>query len=393
MGSERGLNNPHFNVDMTNQSPAQRGSKTVLSSVEPDRPLETLLNGFLKTIVRMTGASAGAIRLLSRDDLELYLGASTGLPSELIHSETNVSLHCGVCGEAVQDGMIHSTDTSYCARRTEGEFFSACCQGVVAVPLDFRGQCIGVFNLFFKQHQKISADIEQLLRSYAELIGLSLENVRLSRENQRMNLVAERQAIANEIHDTLSQNLFYGRLRLSVLSEAVRSENEELVQKCLGDISEALDSGQKSVRELITHFRSQMDPLGLHHALKMLIDGLKVRSSITFEYRHPGMHPELTLEQELQIFHVIREALNNIVLHSQATHARLIATLEGDVLKFQITDNGMGMSSITSPAGHYGLTIMQERAKRIGSTLDIHSAEGVGTQITLTVGPPSMESS
>ncbi len=383
------MNNPRFNVGTTPPPPAQRGLEVDLFPVEPDKPLETLLNGFLKTILRMTGARAGAIRLLSRDDMELYLGASIGLPSEIVHCESQVSLHCGICGTAVQDGLIHSTDTAYCAQRTDSAFFGPSCQGLVAVPLDFRGKCIGVLNLFFEQNRVMGEDAEQMLRSYAELIGLSLENARLSRENQRMNLIAERQAIANEIHDTLSQNLFYGRLRMSVLSEAVRAGNGELVQKCLGDISDALDSGQKSVRELITHFRSQMDPLGLHHALKMLIDGLKVRSSITFEYSHPIAHPELTLEQELQVFHVIREALNNIVLHSKATQARLVATHDDGVLKFQITDNGMGMSSIASPAGHYGLTIMHERAKRIGATLDIHSAEGVGTQITLSLPPAS----
>ncbi|MHB8354968.1 MAG: GAF domain-containing sensor histidine kinase, partial [Burkholderiales bacterium] len=345
-----------------------------------------------KTILAVAGAHAGAIRLLSRDDMELYLGASTGLPPEIIDSESRISLHCGICGTAVQDGQIHSADATYCAQRTTGTFFGTSCQGLVAVPLDFRGQNIGVLNLFFEKSHEISADVTQILRSYAELIGLSLENARLSRENQRMNLIAERQAIANEIHDTLSQNLFYGRLRMSVLSEAVRVGNDELVQKCLGDISDALDSGQKSVRELITHFRSQMDPLGLHHALKMLIDGLKVRSSISFEYTHPITHPELTLEQELQVFHVVREALNNIVLHSKATQARLLATHEANLLKFQITDNGMGMSRTTSPVGHYGLTIMHERAKRVGATLDIHSAEGVGTQITLSLSPASMES-
>jgi len=385
------LNNPRFNINATNQSPVPRGLEMNLLPVEPDKQLEALLNGFLKTILSVTGAHAGAIRLLARDDMELYLGASTGLPPEIIGSESRVSLHCGICGTAVQDGQIHSADASYCAQRTTGAFFGSSCQGLVAVPLDFRGQNIGVLNLFFEKSHEISADVAQILRSYAELIGLSLENARLSRENQRMNLIAERQAIANEIHDTLSQNLFYGRLRMSVLSEAVRVGNEELVQKCLGDIGDALDSGQKSVRELITHFRSQMDPLGLHHALKMLIDGLKVRSSISFEYNHPGTHPELTLEQELQVFHVVREALNNIVLHSKATQARLLATHEANLLKFQITDNGMGMSSIASPAGHYGLTIMQERAKRIGATLDIHSAEGVGTQITLSLRPSTME--
>ena len=385
------MNNPRFNISTAHQSPVPRGLEVNLFPVEPDKQLETLLNGFLKTILSVTGAHAGAIRLLARDDMELYLGASSGLPPEVISSESRVSLHCGICGTAVQDGQIHSTDASYCAQRTTGTFFGSSCQGLVAVPLDFRGQNIGVLNLFFEKNHEISSDVAQMLRSYAELIGLSLENARLSRENQRMNLLAERQAIANEIHDTLSQNLFYGRLRMSVLSEAVRAGNEELVQKCLGDISDALDSGQKSVRELITHFRSHMDPLGLHHALKMLIDGLKVRSSISFEYTHPITHPELTLEQELQVFHVVREALNNIVLHSKATQARLSATHETSLLKFQITDNGMGMSSIASPAGHYGLTIMQERAKRIGATLDIHSAEGVGTQITLSLRPATMD--
>jgi two-component system nitrate/nitrite sensor histidine kinase NarX len=387
------LNNPRFNIASTEPAPVPRELEMNLFPVEPDKPLETLLNGFLKTILAMTGAHAGAIRLLASDDAELYLGASTGLPPEIVRNESHVSLHCGICGTSVQDGKIHSSDTAHCAQHTEGPFFGSACLGLVAVPLDFRGQNVGVLNLFFDKKHDLSADESQLLRSYAELIGLSLENARLSRENQRMNLIAERQAIANEIHDTLSQNLFYGRLRMSVLSEAVRAGNTELVQKCLGDISEALDSGQKSVRELITHFRSQMDPLGLHHALKMLIDGLKVRSSISFDYSHPVTHPELTLEQELQVFHVVREALNNIVLHSKATQARLLATHEADNLKFQITDNGMGMSSIASPAGHYGLTIMQERARRIGATLDIHSAEGVGTQITLSLSASPTEPS
>ncbi len=385
------MNNPRINIGSTDPAPTPRGLEVNLFPVEPDKPLEALLNGFLKTILAMTGAQAGAIRLLAPDDLELYLGASTGLPPEIISSESRVSLRCGICGTSVQDGKIHSSDAAYCAQRSEGPFFGSTCQGLVAVPLDYRGQSVGVLNLFFEKTHDINLHEAQLLRSYAELIGLSLENARLSRENQRMNLIAERQAIANEIHDTLSQNLFYGRLRMSVLSEAVRVGNAELVQKCLGDISDALDSGQKSVRELITHFRSQMDPLGLHHALKMLIDGLKVRSPISFEYSHPITHPELTLEQELQVFHVLREALNNIVLHSKATQARLLATHDESGLKFQITDNGMGMSSVASPAGHYGLTIMHERAKRIGATLDIHSAEGVGTQITLSLRTSPME--
>ncbi len=184
------MNNLRFNINTSNPSPVSRGLGVNLLPVEPDKQLEALLNGFLKTILAVAGAHAGAIRLLSRDDMELYLGASTGLPPEIIDSESRVSLHCGICGTAVQDGQIHSADATYCAQRTTGTFFGTSCQGLVAVPLDFRGQNIGVLNLFFEKSHEISADVTQILRSYAELIGLSLENARLSRENQRMNLIA-----------------------------------------------------------------------------------------------------------------------------------------------------------------------------------------------------------
>ncbi|MDE2355041.1 MAG: GAF domain-containing protein [Betaproteobacteria bacterium] len=377
------MNHPRFHPEA--RAPLASLPEFGMLPIEPDKALEALLEGFLDTIMRMTGALGGAVRLVSTTGPELYLGASRGLPPELTQEESHVDLTCGVCGDAVQAGRLHSGGSAYCAERNPGTFFGGCCRGVVAVPLDFRGQRIGLFNLFFSEPRDIEPEAAQLLGSYAELIGLTLENARLVRENQRMNLLAERQSIANEIHDSLSQNLFYGRLRMSVLTEALRTGDQPLTERCLEDIGEALDSGQKSVRELITHFRSQMDPLGLHHALYMLIDSLKARSSISFEFAHPSIHPDLTLEQELQVFHVLREALNNVVLHSHATQARLAILREGPLLLFEVTDNGLGMAAATSPAGHYGLTIMQERARRIGATLDIHSAAGVGTRIVLAL--------
>jgi two-component system nitrate/nitrite sensor histidine kinase NarX len=362
---ESDLNNPHFEAGRPN--------------------CEALLDGFLGTIARMTGACAAAVRLFSDDEKTLHLGASVGLPEDVLEREAVVPRHCGACGQTMDDTRIHSASTQHCAGRVNSRFFKEECKHVVAVPLSFRGQPIGVFNLFFEEYHELAADALPMLNSYAELIGLSLENARLTRENQRMTLIAERQAIANEIHDSLSQTLFYGRLRLSVLAEALRNKNEVLATDCVDDIGDAIDAGQKSVRELITHFRCQMDPLGLHHALQALVDGMGDRSAITFEFSHPISDPGLTLEQELQIFHIVREALNNIVAHSGATEARLLVQYEDDVLIFRIDDNGSGMASLDSPSGHYGLTIMRERAKRIGAQLDITSSPGAGTHIQLAL--------
>ncbi len=81
----------------------------------------------------------------------------------------------------------------------------------------------------------------------------------------------ERQSIANEIHDSLAQTLNYARMNTTLLSDAVRNNNEVMATKYARDIDEALEIGQKAVRALITDFRSEMDPAGLLQALQTLV--------------------------------------------------------------------------------------------------------------------------
>jgi two-component system, NarL family, nitrate/nitrite sensor histidine kinase NarX len=349
--------------------------------------VKLLLDGFLETIIKSVGARAGAIRLLSSNGRELHIAGAVGLPPEIYERESNIELGCGVCGKAASEGDIQSDEVAFCARRFDIQFFGEDCRRIIAVPLEFRGNLIGVFNLFFESGQEIAADSAALLRSFAEMIGIALENARLSRENRRMNLMAERQAIANEIHDSLAQNLAYGRMRMSMLQEAVRNQDELLAHKCMREVNEALDSGQKSVRELITHFRCQMDPLGLQHALQVLVNEFGDRTGVALEYSNRVPDPGLPLEHELQVFHIVREVLANIATHSGATHASMQVTRKGKHYVFTIEDNGTGISGAPLD-GHYGLTIMRERAQRIGAEIEVESAEGHGTRVRLSLVAP-----
>jgi two-component system, NarL family, nitrate/nitrite sensor histidine kinase NarX len=350
--------------------------------------VKSLLDGFLETIIKSAGAKAGAIRLLSSNGRELHIAGAVGLPPEIFEHEGNIELDCGVCGKAASGGDIQSDEMSSCAKRFGTRFFGEDCRRIVAVPLEYRDDPIGVFNLFYESGQEIAADSTALLRSFAEMIGIALENARLSRENRRMNLMAERQAIANEIHDSLAQDLAYSRMRMSVLQEAVRTQDELLAHKCMRDINEALDTGQKSVRELITHFRCQMDPLGLQHALQVLVNEFGERTGIALEYSNRVPDPGLPLEHELQVFHIVREVLANIATHSGASHAVMQVTRKSGRYVFTIEDDGMGMSSSTSPEGHYGLTIMRERALRIGAEIEVESMAGYGTRVRLSLAVP-----
>ena len=346
--------------------------------------LKLLLDGFLETIIKSVGAGAGAIRLLSPNGRELHMAGAVGLPAEIFEHESQVDLGCGVCGKAAREGDIHSDEAATCARHAGCHYFGNGCKRVVAVPLEFRGELIGVFNLFFDSENELAEDSSRLLRSFAEMIGISLENARLARENRRMHLMAERQAIANEIHDSLAQTLVYSRMRMSMLQEAMRKQDELLAHKCIRDVNEALDSGQKSVRELITHFRCQMDPLGLQHALQVLVDEFVERTGIVLEYSNRVADPGLPLEHELQVFHIVREVLANIATHSGASHAHIHVGRKGRRYVFTIEDDGAGMSQNTQPEGHYGLTIMRERAQRIGAEIEVDSEEGRGTRVRLS---------
>jgi two-component system nitrate/nitrite sensor histidine kinase NarX len=347
--------------------------------------LSALLDGFLETIIKSLGASAGAIRLLSPSGGELQMVGAVGLPPEVIEQESHVDLNCGVCGKAAHVNGVHAAEATACAQRLRLKFFDEDCKQVIAVPLEFRGNLIGIFNLFFDDEQEIAEDSSRILRSFADLIGISLENARLARENRRMNLMAERQAIANEIHDSLAQTLVYSRMRMSVLQEAIRKQDELLAHKCLRDVNEALDSGQKSVRELITHFRCKMDPLGLQHALQILVNEFGERTGIALEYSNRVSDPGLPLDHELQVYNIVREVLANIAAHSGATEARLLVSRKDGRYVVTVEDNGTGMSSVAEPEGHYGLTIMRERAQRIGAEITVESAEGSGTRVRLSL--------
>lgn len=347
--------------------------------------LWSLLEGFLKTIVGSVGARAGAVRVLSSNGQGLQMVGAAGLPPEIFECEDDVDIGCGVCGKAVFGKDVSASDAGICAQRFNTQFFIDDCKHVVAVPLDYQDNLIGVLTLFFADAQDVPDNAVHIFRSFADLIGITLEKNMQNREMRRINLIAERQAMANEIHDSLAQTLVYTKMRTSLLLEAMRTHDELLAFKCAGDIDEALANGQKAVRELITHFRSQMDPLGLQHALQILVGEFRERTGITLVYTNRVADLNLPLEHELQVFHIVREALANVATHSGATNASLDIRHSGEHYIFTVEDNGSGIYKCTSIDGHYGLLIMRERAQRIGGEIEIESSEETGTRVQLSL--------
>lgn len=350
-----------------------------------------LLEQFLLTIIKATKASAGIVRVLSPNGLELRTIGSAGQLDDSCRSESVISTECGVCGIATNKRSIESSGIDVCKEKYGDKFFGESCKYVLAVPLatvSTESDLAGVVTLFFTTEQSINAVNKRTLQSYADLIRMALKSIWQAEDGHQTNLLDERQSIANEIHDSLAQSLYYAKIRASLLLDALKSDNDLLAFKCAQDVDEALESSQKTVRELVTHFRCQMDPKGLKFALQKLVKDFIARTSISLEYANQVDDFDLPKEYELQVFLIIRESLVNVATHSGATIARLSVSSTDGNYEFDVDDNGAGIASNDPVEGHYGLEIMRERALRIGGEVNVISLDGQGTRVQLIFSAP-----
>ena len=351
--------------------------------------LEDAVRPMLEAVVRMAGAAAGTIRLLGGDRLQLEPRVAVGMPQGMDPAGRGaLAFWCQQCAESrnpdsecVRNRLCGAED------RFSLDLSGPACRHVVAVPLRHRNAPVGTLSLHFDDACALPPETMPLLRATGDLIGVALENARLARENLRASLVSERQLMANEVHDSLAQGLTYMRMRMSLLRDAVKRGDELRAFKYWSDVDESLTGAHGRLRELITHFRSRMDPQGLRHALAEVARSFSERTGIALEFADDDADLRLPVASELQVFHIVQEALANVCRHANARHARLSLARAGGDCEVLIEDDGIGIADTgaaeAADPGHYGIAIMRERAAWLGGELTFERAPGSGTRVRL----------
>ena len=374
-----------FTAPIVNESAAALDMNAPVAPRSSD--LESLARELLDALIGAVKASAGMVRILPVNGQALQMISLIGMPAELSEAAGKAGLNCEACNETPIGRGICYIDVSECSIRQNCCYAGCQFQSIVVAPLEsgrYSGDSTGSITLFFNNPPDLFDQVSKITQTFARLLGALIEQGKSNREIRRADLIAERQSIANEIHDSLAQTLVYARMRTSLLIESVRTGNELMAAKHAYEIDEALESGQKTVRELITDFRCEMDPSGLLHAIQTLTGQFRERNNIALEYINRVADLDLLLEYEIQVYYIVREVLANIATHSGATHASLIIDAIGDKYVFTIEDNGRGGCTFTPVEGHYGMMIMRERATRINGEIRIESTEGLGTSVQLS---------
>jgi two-component system nitrate/nitrite sensor histidine kinase NarX len=355
------------------------------------------LGPMLAAIASMTGASAAVLRVAGSNPERLELAAAVGLPEAAPRAAAGaIARLCESCPEAdradsdcVRDGSCGRED------RFPAELSGWTCRHMVAVPLRAGGTSTGALNLRFAAPGGLPAATLPVLAAAADLMAAAVERDRLAHETLLKSLTSERQMMANEVHDSLAQGLTYMRMRMSLLRDAVREGDHVRAFKYWSDVDISLTNAHRRLRELITYFRSRMDPQGLLHALQETSQTFLDRTGVALEFANRVPDLDLPVGREVQVFHIVQEALANVCKHANARQARLTLDRKDAGYEIVVEDDGTGMppevaSGERGDAGHYGIAIMRERARRLGGEVTVESAPGVGTRVRLYF--PAMES-
>ncbi|MGO9446104.1 MAG: histidine kinase [Thiobacillaceae bacterium] len=259
---------------------------------------------------------------------------------------------------------------------------------VLSLPLQDMRQNYGVLQFEMPEGRELEIWQTQLLEALSRHIGIAIGTARRSEQSRRVSLLEERAALARELHDSLAQSLAYMKIqvsRLKPLVEQPRSGND--APQVLGELREGLNSAYRQLRELLTTFRLRIEGEGLAAALQTTVAEFSGRGGlpITLEIHLAGC--PLSANEEIHTLQIVREALSNVVNHAKATRARVKVDCGGDgSVSAIIEDDGIGIRKIAG-AHHYGMTIMEERAKNLGGTLTIENPATLGTRVALHFTP------
>lgn len=218
-----------------------------------------------------------------------------------------------------------------------------------------------------------------LISGFNEMVARLEEERRSSTAMALGAQEAERQRIAQELHDEVGQSL------TAVLLELKRAADRapEPLRPGLEEAREITRTSLEEVRRISQRLRpGVLAELGLLNSLRSLASDLEARSGIDVERGFaPGL-PALTPERELVVYRVAQEALTNVARHSGARRVELQLGRRGDVVVLRVADDGRGLAQAGFGGGLQG---MQERATLAGGTLSVTGRDGGGTEIRLEV--------
>ncbi|MEJ2734766.1 MAG: GAF domain-containing protein [Anaerolineae bacterium] len=359
--------------------------RTTMTEITAELELPALLQAIVERSAGLLDATGGEFGLYDQASRELQIVVSYNLGEDYVG--TRHRLGEGAMGRVAETGesLIIPDYQNWERGLTQYSHVHA----TLATPLEVGGRLVGVFTTVSTDpdRQFTQADLH-LLNLFAQQAAIAIENARLYEQAQQLAVVEERQRLARDLHDSVTQALYGMTLYSEAAAEELSLKNTEIVGKYLGELQHTAQEALAEMRLLIYELRpSILEEEGLVAALQARLLAVEGRAGLRTEFTVEAKD-RLRPTVEEGLYRIAREALNNILKHAQASTITLHlrhAPQEGAVT-LEIMDDGIGLDPETIwTKGGLGLSAMEERATALGGQLTVENAPQGGTRVLVEV--------
>ncbi|MGL4649977.1 MAG: GAF domain-containing protein, partial [Caldilineaceae bacterium] len=350
-------------------------AKMINRSLDPTVVMSVVLSELAK-VTDFDGAS-----IWLREGDELWLAEATGQAVPYAGQRIAVGTRSAV-GEVFHQRTTVAIEDTLTDARWARWFPEYAMRSWMGAPMVADGEVIGALCIERLAPGRRAGDAP-LLQALADSAAIAVVNARLYKQAQVVAAVEERERLARDLHDAVTQTIFSA----SILAEALPLQ----LQTQPARAEETVEALQLLTRGALAEMRSllmELRPNGLSEVsletlIKHLTDALAGKSSIQTQLS--GNWQLIPLPEEVQVtfYRIAQEALNNIAKHAEASEATVELSNGNGWVSLHIEDNGRGFDVGAAQPGHFGLQIMRERAVAIGAHFDIESRPGAGTRIRL----------
>ena len=250
------------------------------------------------------------------------------------------------------------------------------------VPLAVKGRIIGGVGVAHEKRNYFTPHHADLALSVANQAAITMINAELYGQAQELAVLEERQRLARNLHDAVNQSLFSAGLIAEVLPRLWDRDQQE-ARHSLEDLRRLTRGAMAEMRALLAELRpSTLTDSDLGDLLRLLGNALEGRVNLPVAVAVSG---EFVLPAQVQVafYRICQEALNNVAKHAKANQVEINLKQEETVIELLIRDDGQGFDTEQSFSGHYGLSMMRERAEAAGLLLSVTSQTGHGTELTI----------
>lgn len=351
----------------------------ISSFIAKEVDLLTLTKGFSSRLLELSGCDAIAIRWTDEANQRYFLDGGSNLPQSIIDNEhclTGGSCYCGSNQENGEVKVINFNKHAEIDRLCVKEGFAT----LITIPVALQNKLMGEVDIFFKKETALDLEEKSLLITLANHLAGALEAQKIKALEKEATISEERSFLARELHDSIAQSLAFLKLQVGLLKDALDGKSNSNPQKILDELDLGLKESYGDVRELLLHFRTRTNIEDIEPALKSTLQKFEHQSGISTKLEMIGDGLPLMPDIQIQVMHILQEALSNVRKHAKAKNVKIIVNQIPN-WTFEVVDDGKGFVSSQQDSTHVGMSIMQERADKINAKIVVDSIPNVGTRV------------